>query len=226
MGDAFKDIEPPLSYYQEGGPHDTDGGKTPFEKEAFRNWKYAAVIIDKRSIREDKSCHWIRTDYEAKDPSFKGSLPEYRVKELQAIMAGPINEYQTHVNNIVKTESESRQHDCPLKTAQKLRCLECETIARPDSIKFEAADKPGHYRWAHYYSVYRRLITHEEKYQMNVKEYRPRRKERREFYLRIDRNNFPTAAEYTDLRACSAVCHECDNYFYKYEMKKHHCQRG
>ena len=69
-GPAFDDIIEPLEYYEPGGRHANDGGKTPFQKEIYRNWYYTGNMGDRRQLRKGKADHWYLSDYQIKIPGF------------------------------------------------------------------------------------------------------------------------------------------------------------
>ena len=49
---------------------------------------------------------------------------------------------------------------------------------------------------------------------MKIDKYRPKRREKKTFSLRINNSNFSTAGQYADL-SISAHCDECNHYIFK-----------
>ncbi len=219
---AFDFVMEPLEYYAEGGRHETDGGKTPFQKEIYRNWSYVGYMEDRRIVRNGKADHWYLVDYQLKDPFFKCPVPAFRLKQLDILSRTHVKKLKAHIESI-RERSEALIKPVFWGDAKRYHCYECNGVARPNPVSFTKEGDSPKRRWAHYACVFRRTLYHEENYLMEIPRYRPKKKEQKTFSLQINNSNFPTVEEYAVILSISKRCEQCKHYYFKKVFDEHEC---
>lgn len=224
-GVEFENVPKPHIYYQKDGQHVTDGGRTPFEKEAYRNWRYKGNIIDKRKKgrKGGKENHWITEDYLKIDPTFNNKMPQFRKGEIKGQKGKLANKLKEQLESLgVNTTSELCKIP-PEPVRRNMKCVECHNVPLPDPVKYTDPKDPNKTRWAHYGCVYRRHKTYEERYILELDKYRPKRKEDTTLTLNIKKSNCPTTEEFKTVVNSADYCVTCGRYLFSDELYGHIC---